>query len=461
MSTLTKTAVCCLIALVTVVIASRSDHASAASGCDLVAATNGSDSAPGTEAAPLKTVKALLDELQSGQTGCVRGGTYIEDKFLLKNPDVTLTSFPGERATLRGHLRFNVTAVGATVEGFNLDGRNPGDPYGPLIYADDVVLRDNDITNEHTAVCVLVDDYSTSPAPKRVVIENNVIHDCGKLPATNLEHGIYVSHADGTVIRNNLIYGNADRGVQLYPDADGSVVTGNVIDGNGEGMIFGGGSSTSSDNNLVAGNVITNSNQRFNIQAHWQGPTGSGNVARDNCVWTGQKGYYSGSPAGSGIQKTMTGAQSAGNVVANPGYADRGAGDYAFSAGSPCAKVLSGSVPTGPSAPSGPSSPGRNGASVCKPGGDTAGRRVLVGGGGRDRLIGGPGRDRLAGKSGADRVVGGEGGPDCLLGGRGPDRIRAVNGRRDIVKCGAGRDRATVERNDRVRGCERVTFRRR
>jgi Ca2+-binding RTX toxin-like protein len=157
----------------------------------------------------------------------------------------------------------------------------------------------------------------------------------------------------------------------------------------------------------------------------------------------------------------MTGAQSAGNVVANPGYADRGAGDYAFSAGSPCAKVLSGSVPTGPSAPSGPSSPGRNGASVCKPGGDTAGRRVLVGGGGRDRLIGGPGRDRLAGKSGADRVVGGEGGPDCLLGGRGPDRIRAVNGRRDIVKCGAGRDRATDERNDRVRGCERVTFRRR
>ena len=42
------------------------------------------------------------------------------------------------------------------------------------------------------------------------------------------------------MIRDNWIYDNADRGVQLYPDADGTVVTGNVIDGNGEGVIFGG-----------------------------------------------------------------------------------------------------------------------------------------------------------------------------------------------------------------------------
>ena len=72
------------------------------------------------------------------------------------------------------------------------------------------------------------------------MIEHNRIHDCGVLPATNLDHGIYVAEADHTVIRRNLIYDNADRGVQLYPDADGTVVTGNVIDGNGEGVIFGG-----------------------------------------------------------------------------------------------------------------------------------------------------------------------------------------------------------------------------
>ena len=83
-----------------------------------------------------------------------------------------------------------------------------------------------------------------------------------------------------------------------------------------------------------------------------------------------------------------------------------------------------------------------------------------VGSNGRDRLIGGPGRDRLAGKFGDDKIVGGKGGPDCLLGGQGHDRIRSVNGRSDVVKCGPGRDRATVESKDRVRGCERIVTRR-
>ena len=242
MSTLTKIAVCCLIALVTVVIASRSDHASAASSCDLVAASNGSDSAPGTEAAPLKTVKALLDDLESGQTGCVRGGTYVEDKFLLKTPDVTLTSFPGERATLRGHLRFNVTAVGATVEGFNLDGRNPGDPYGPLIYADDVVLRDNDITNEHTAVCVLVDDYSTSPGAE-AGRDREQRHSRLRQAACHqprARHLRVTRRRHGDQEQPDLRKCRPRR--PALPRRRRSVVTGNVIDGNGEGMIFGGGS---------------------------------------------------------------------------------------------------------------------------------------------------------------------------------------------------------------------------
>ncbi len=99
------------------------------------------------------------------------------------------------------------------------------------------------------------------------------------------------------------------------------------------------------------------------------------------------------------------------------------------------------------------------GKSPCIPDQAGVGRRSLVGSQGRDRLIGGPGSDRLAGKLGGDKIVGGKGGPDCLLGGQGSDRLRAVNGRRDIVKCGHGRDRATVERKDRVRGCERVLVR--
>lgn len=432
-----------------------STDAAAAPACDLVAAPGGSDAAAGTEAAPLASVNVLLERLQSGQTGCLRAGTYVDRQFLVKNPGVTLTSYPGERATLRGQLRFNYMADGAVAENLSLDGRNDDGLQGPLIYADDVVLRGNEITNHHQGICVSVTSYKDLGPTRGVLIEDNVIHDCGQLPATNHHHGIYVAHARDTVIRGNVIYGNADRGVQLYPDADGSTVTGNVIDGNGEGVIFGGGPSSSSDDNLVANNVITGSRIRWNVQSHWQGPVGSGNVARDNCVWT-ELDSRSGTPENSGIQPVMSGARAYGNVVADPRYADPGSGDYSIGSGSPCAGVIEGELPRLP--PSDP--PPAAAASPCEPGGSGAGRRYLVGGQGRDRLIGGVGRDRLAGRWGSDKIVGGEGGPDCLLGGLGRDRIRSVNGRRDIVKCGSGRDRATVEPKDRVRGCERRVVRR-
>ena len=80
----------------------------------------------------------------------------------------------------------------------------------------------------------------------------------------------------------------------------------------------------------------------------------------------------------------------------------------------------------------------------------------LVGGPGKDRLIGGPGADRLTGGRGADTLVGGPG-VNRYDAGAGRDVVDARNGRRELVSCGSGRDRARVDRRDRVRRCERVT----
>ena len=70
------------------------------------------------------------------------------------------------------------------------------------------------------------------------MIERNRIHNCGQLPPTNHHHGIYVEASDGARITDNWIYDNADRGIQLFPDAQGTYVARNVIDGNGQGVIF-------------------------------------------------------------------------------------------------------------------------------------------------------------------------------------------------------------------------------
>jgi Ca2+-binding RTX toxin-like protein len=83
--------------------------------------------------------------------------------------------------------------------------------------------------------------------------------------------------------------------------------------------------------------------------------------------------------------------------------------------------------------------------------GDDSGKGV----GGNDRLSGNAGNDLLSGGPGRDRLKGGAG-RNRLRGGLGNDRLHAVNGTRDRVNCGRGRDVARVDRADRLVGCERV-----
>lgn len=79
----------------------------------------------------------------------------------------------------------------------------------------------------------------------------------------------------------------------------------------------------------------------------------------------------------------------------------------------------------------------------------------LDGGAGADSLDGGRGNDRLVGGPGNDRLVGGPG-VDAFYGQSGNDSIDAVDGRRETVDCGPGRDTARADRIDRVRRCDRV-----
>jgi hypothetical protein len=93
-----------------------------------------------------------------------------------------------------------------------------------------------------------------------------------------------------------------------------------------------------------------------------------------------------------------------------------------------------------------------------------AGDDRLSGGTGADLLVGASGNDRLNGDAGDDRIIGGNGndtitpgaGKDRVSANGGNDTIFARDGARDTVDCGAGRDTATVDPTDTVKGCERV-----
>jgi glucose/arabinose dehydrogenase len=92
----------------------------------------------------------------------------------------------------------------------------------------------------------------------------------------------------------------------------------------------------------------------------------------------------------------------------------------------------------------------RDGNDVLRGG---AGRDRLYGNGANDLLNGGPGHDSLTGNGGKDRLIGGAG-LDRFFGGPGNDVIDSRDGRREIVDCGPGRDRAIADHEDVLRSCE-------
>lgn len=85
------------------------------------------------------------------------------------------------------------------------------------------------------------------------------------------------------------------------------------------------------------------------------------------------------------------------------------------------------------------------------PGNDT-----LVGGFRQDTLYGGPGDDTLSGGASGDALFGGPG-HDRLNGQGGADAIYAVDGQRDVISCGSGRDVVSADKLDVVASdCESV-----
>ena len=254
--------------------------------CNLVVAQNGSDSNPGTVDAPLATSNAAVAALRPGQTLCFRDGTYQTTTGLsIRAANTITTSYPGEHATLLGSLRIERPATGAVVENLKLDGRTPTttSTRSSTPTTRSCATTRSPMSTPPTACISRI--TTTIRLAANVVIENNNIHDCGVLPALNHQHGIYVAAARNLIIRDNLIWNNADRGIQLYTDVKGTEIYGNVINNNGVGIIISGADGQTTSDTLVEHNLITNSNIRHNLESWYDGgrppapPTSSNTTA--------------------------------------------------------------------------------------------------------------------------------------------------------------------------------------
>jgi parallel beta-helix repeat protein len=301
--------------------------------CDKYAAVDGSDDAEGTKTAPFNTAQRLVNSLSAGQVGCLRGGVYTDpDKQVVFNAGgnsgdrIILRSYPGETAEFRGSIYIPEGSNYVTVRNMRLDGS-----YGPVgkghfkrdrntvqtvrVLGDNVNVHNNDITNRSpngnpdlAGTCIILG--SSKITVTDTSIKGNHIHHCGQMPRINREHGIYASNTTGAKIVDNLLYDNADRGIQLYPNSKGTLVKGNVVDGNGQGLSINGNSSY----NTVRNNVFSNVDESWNVKLGSR-LSGSGNRVSDNCFWApGGKGEF----ANGGNNASVSG-----NVIANPHYQNR------------------------------------------------------------------------------------------------------------------------------------------
>lgn len=283
-----------------------------------------------TLAAGSGSLQRFVRRLRSGDVGCLRG--TFRTSLTIRGGGFRLTSAPGRRATIDGVVFLARSAHDVVLARLRL--RSSDAPTLP-VNGRRITIRGTDVTDGHRGICVSIGGgFERWGVAQGVALLWDRIHDCGRLPATNHDHGVYVEGAVRTVISDSLIYDNADRGIQFFPNAQRSIVTNNVIDGNGEGILFssesaGGEYSAAyaSSDNLVARNIISNSRVRANVEAWWAGPVGSGNVAGANCLWNGAQGN---------LDLAAGGVVAIGNRVADPGFVDRAATDFQLTRASPC-----------------------------------------------------------------------------------------------------------------------------
>jgi Right handed beta helix region len=313
---------------------------STAHACSRFAAPYGSDATRGTKRRPFKTAQRLAASLRPGQTGCLRGGSYsTTDDFIVRlehggtrGRRITLQSFPGEQATLKGNIEVIEGSNDVTLTKLRIVGT--GNSNTVKIYSRDVILEHNDITNAWRGRSCLIlgsDSYGVAVRP---IIRRNRFHECGSLANGNQDHAVYAQSVVNGQITGNIFWDMAAYAIQLYPNAQRTRVAYNIIDGGPPsvrgGVLFGGESGEASRGNVVTRNVIAYA-AGYNIAADWHDLVGRENVATRNCLWDGGEGN---------IDSSEGGFRRHANVVANPMFRNRQTRDYRLKFTSRCKRVV-------------------------------------------------------------------------------------------------------------------------
>ncbi|QDE93350.1 hypothetical protein BHS06_32610 [Myxococcus xanthus] len=198
-------------------------------------APNGSDSAPATEAAPLRTVTRALEWVRPGEAIYLKTGTYaerlkLEEKGGSASNLLTLRAAPGAKPVLKpsgsGSAMVDVRGAYWNIEGLTIDAagtasfavlfRGVGSHHG--------VLRGSTLKNGTAGAGVNVCEKASD-----VLIEGNTISHFNRNGDDS--HGVIVqTTARNVVVRGNDIHHNSGDAVQCIGPEGGATISGTPFD---------------------------------------------------------------------------------------------------------------------------------------------------------------------------------------------------------------------------------------
>ena len=268
-----------------------------------VSASTGSDSNPGTQSKPFKTLTRGIRDVAAGSTLYVSPGTYeggiktsasgtasARIRYLSTTPWAAKIVPP---ANSKNSTAWDNRGSYVNIDGFEVSGTKSraGTKWRSGIYNGGSyvkILRNHvyDIARNYNCTGgggggsgIGVDSYYNG---KQSDVVGNIVHDIGP-KGCRFIHGIYVSTSGS--IKNNQVYRVAEGGIHLWHDARDVTITNNTVAACNTGIIIGGGdfyhSRSGNDNTHVYSNIVYDNKMGISEQ----GKTGKRNSYRNNLVY--------------------------------------------------------------------------------------------------------------------------------------------------------------------------------
>ena len=273
-----------------------------AAGAVYYVSPNGSDTNPGTLAAPFATITKAMSAAQAGDTVYVRAGTY--PAFSIAKSGITLAGYSPEVPVISGGsgIRcYNKTSI--TIKGFEVVGASGN--YTGAITLDGCSSSVVESNLVHDNIAATVSGIFVSGSSNRIIrnkVYNNNLSGV-RVYGTSLNneiafntiynHTLSTGNSDGidlsgsgvtmTNIHDNTLFGNSDDGLDTW-DSPGNFITNNVSYGNGgtgDGNGFKLGGTVTGGNNQVKGNVAY-SNKACGFTSNGNGNYYEGNTSYNN-----------------------------------------------------------------------------------------------------------------------------------------------------------------------------------